>query len=95
MLWLLQVVLARAAVWSGMNVATGAAGFVFGLVPVRMAFVVWRDLDIVRLQKKVVDDMADADELSAQGDIAAEKVDLMRAMMVRGQATAPPEQWRA
>lgn len=54
-------------------------GFLFGLLMSRMAYVVWLDLDIVRLQKAVLIVAAEAEEAKKQGLIANGKIDEMNA----------------
>lgn len=59
------------------------AGGLIALCIVRMAYIVWRDYDIVSLQKKLIDDSADKDALSEASQAAAEKVANMRSAAKR------------
>lgn len=59
-----------------------AAAFLVGLIAgfvafsvVRMGYVVWRDIDIVGLQKTILDKAADEDAVAEQVKIAREKVE--------------------
>lgn len=54
-------------------------GFLLGLLMSRMAYVVWLDLDIVRLQKAVLLATAETEEGKKQALIASEKIDEMNA----------------
>ena len=52
-------------------------GFLFGLLLSRMGYVVWLDLDIVRLQKAVLISSAEAEDGKKQTLTANEKIDKM------------------
>ena len=58
-------------------------GFLVVLSLLRFSYVVWRDLDIVILQKKVIDGMADQDKARENNDRAASKLEKMRQSSVR------------
>lgn len=53
-------------------------GGLIALCAVRMAYIVWRDYDIVKLQKKLIDESADRDALAAAQAEATAKVAAMR-----------------
>lgn len=55
----------------GISISFGA---LFGLLISRMAYVVWLDLDIVRLQRAVILSAAETDSQKKQAAIAAEKI---------------------
>jgi hypothetical protein len=59
----------------------------------RMAYVVWRDYDIVRVQKALVDAAADKEEREAQA--AVEKVADMRETNIRSVPSSAPKAWDA
>jgi hypothetical protein len=50
----------------------------------RMAYIVWRDYDIVRLQKKLIDDSADKEAVDKASAEALSKVAAIREAGVRG-----------
>jgi hypothetical protein len=59
------------------------AGALVGLCGARMAYIVWRDFDIVRLQKKLIDDSADREALDKASQHALSKVASIRASGLR------------
>jgi hypothetical protein len=63
--------------------ATGTVGLLLGLSLARVAYVVWRDLDVVRLQKGLIDKAADNELLAASTEEATKKVENMRAANLR------------
>lgn len=58
--------------------ASALIGFLVVLSVLRFSYVVWRDLDIVMLQKKVIDGMADQEFAAKNAEIAAAKLEKMR-----------------
>jgi hypothetical protein len=86
---------ADAGLWPGWARRIGAGG-VGGLVTLcvaRMAYVVWRDIDIVRLQKRLIDGAASRESREEQGKLAGEKVASIRAAGVRKVEVPPPMAW--
>jgi hypothetical protein len=61
----------------------------------RMGYVVWRDYDIVRVQKALIDAAADKEEQEREAQAAVDKVADMRATNVRGVASPAPKAWDA
>jgi hypothetical protein len=59
----------------------------------RMAYVVWRDIDVVRLQKRLIDNSGVREEAGQQAAIADEKVTSIRAAGVRKVDIPPPQGW--
>jgi len=83
-----------AAFPSWMNRAlSGSIGGLFTLVAVRMGYVVWRDFDVVRLQKTLIDQPGEREEQERQAKVAAQAVETMRAANLRSMPTSPPEGW--
>jgi hypothetical protein len=60
-----------------------ALGALVGLCVARMAHIVWRDYDIVRLQKKLIDDSADRETVDRASEEALSKVANIRASGLR------------
>jgi hypothetical protein len=69
------------------------AGGLIGLCASRMAYIVWRDYDIVRLQKKLIDDSADREAVEKASQEALSKVTSIRASGLRGAPRAEPSAW--
>ncbi|MCC2098285.1 MAG: hypothetical protein KDJ29_15420 [Hyphomicrobiales bacterium] len=72
------------------------AGVVGGLVTLcvaRMAYVVWRDIDIVRLQKRLIDDTASKASAERESTLADEKVAHIRSANLRPIEVKPPKAW--
>jgi hypothetical protein len=59
----------------------------------RMAYVVWRDYDIVRLQKALIDMAAVRDEQDRQDKAAKEKLANIRAAGLMPVGTVEPKSW--
>ncbi len=57
----------------------GAFGFLFGILSGRMGYIVWRDLDIVRLQKAVILSAATEEGAKKEVTAAQEKLAMMSA----------------
>jgi hypothetical protein len=62
----------------GPAVVLGALGAVLGLCISRMAYIVWRDTDIVKLQKKLIDDSADRQAIEKASQDALTTVNAIR-----------------
>jgi MFS family permease len=59
--------------------ALAVGGALLALCVARMAYIVWRDHDIVKLQKKLIDDAADRDALKQSQEEALSTVAAIRA----------------
>ena len=73
--------------------ASGAVGGIWTLSIARMAYVVWRDIDIVRLQKRLIDGTAARDTRDAQGAIAEQRIASIRSAGARKVEVPPPKAW--
>ena len=84
-----------AALWPewARRVASGAVGGLASLSAARMAYVVWRDIDIVRLQKRLIDGTASREALEQQGKLADDKVASIRGTNVRPVEVQTPRAW--
>lgn len=78
-----------------MSLVSSAVGFAFGLTFARMAYVVWRDLDIIALQKTVIDDMAQLEERAANAASAQEKLRQMKEASTGGVEHPSVHDWDA
>lgn len=86
---------ADAALWpeTGRRVASGVVGGLVALSSARMAYVVWRDIDIVRLQKRLIDGSAEKEALEREVGIAAQKVMEFKSANLRRVPIEPPKVW--
>ncbi|MEI6558129.1 MAG: hypothetical protein WCO00_06950 [Rhodospirillaceae bacterium] len=86
---------ADAALWPDWirRVASSAIGGLVSLCAARMAYVVWRDIDIVRLQKRLIDGLALRESNEQQGKLADDKVASIRTANVRPVEVKPPKAW--
>lgn len=86
---------ADAALWpeTGRRVASGIVGGLVALCAARMAYVVWRDIDIVRLQKRLIDGLADKESLEREVGIADQKVMEIKSANLRRVPLEPPKAW--
>lgn len=84
-----------AALWPlwAQHFAAGAVGGLGTLCLARMAYVVWRDIDIVRLQKRLIDGTASRESAEQQGNIANDRVAAIRSASVRKIEVPPPRAW--
>ena len=84
-----------AAAWPEMvrRAVVGAMGGLVTLCAARMAYVVWRDIDIVRLQKRLIDGAASRDSDERERALADEKVASIRSANVRPVEVNPPKAW--
>jgi hypothetical protein len=69
------------------------AGGLIALCATRMGYIVWRDYDIVRLQKKLIDDSADREAIEKASEEAVSKVTSIRGAGLRGASRAEPSAW--
>jgi hypothetical protein len=72
-------------------IVSAATGGVVVLCFARMAHVVWRDYDIVKLQKVLLDEAGERAATEAAAATAATKLQAMRAAGLRGSAAAEPK----
>lgn len=84
-----------AATWPSWarRVAAGAVGGLVTLCAARMAYVVWRDIDIVRLQKRLIDGAATNESFERERALADEKVMEFKAANVRRVPIEKPKAW--
>lgn len=75
------------------RVTSGAVGGLVSLCAARMAYVVWRDIDIVRLQKRLIDETAANESLERERAIAESKVMEFKAANVRRVPVEQPRAW--
>ena len=76
------------------RIVSGSLGGALGLCSARMAYVVWRDIDIVGLQKRLIDGVADKEEGEQQAALADEKVTQLKSANVRPVPIDKPKAWR-
>lgn len=83
------------ALWSETvrRVTAGVVGGLVTLCAARMAYVVWRDIDIVRLQKRLIDGAASKESDERELALADEKVARIRGANVRPVEVKPPKAW--
>lgn len=86
---------ADVALWPdwGQSAASGAVGGLASLCVARMTYVVWRDIDIARLQKRLIDQAADREIDERERALAEEKAANIRAANVRPVKVKPPKVW--
>lgn len=86
---------ADAALWPlwAKRLGAGAVGGLGTLCLARMAYVVWRDIDIVRLQKRLIDGAASRESIEQQGKLADDKVANIRSAGIRKIEVQPPKAW--
>jgi hypothetical protein len=70
-------------IWYGQQGVLAAIGALLGLCICRMGYIVWRDSDIVRLQKKLIDDSADREAIEKASADALSNVTSIRASGLR------------
>jgi hypothetical protein len=75
------------------RVTSGAVGGFASLCAARMAYVVWRDIDIVRLQKRLIDGAAARESNERELALADSKVASIKAAGVRAVEVKPPKAW--
>lgn len=72
---------------------SGTVGCFVSLCVARMAYVVWRDIDIVRLQKRLIDGAASRESGEQERSLADEKVANIRSANIRPVEIKPPRAW--
>lgn len=84
-----------AGFWPGWvdRVVSSSIGALVSLCGARMAYVVWRDIDIVRLQKRLIDETAGRETKGREAAVADEKVANIRAAGLRPVGVQPPKAW--
>jgi hypothetical protein len=75
------------------RVAAAVVGGGATLCVVRMAYVVWRDIDIVKLQRQIIDDSADKDLAEREATAARDKVANIQRANLRRVAQGEPTSW--
>lgn len=75
------------------RVTAGVVGGLVALCAARMAYVVWRDIDIVRLQKSLIDTAASRESADQQSKLAEGRVADIRSAGVRPVEVKPPKAW--
>jgi len=78
--------------WMG-RALSGAIGALLALVGARMGYVVWRDFDVVRLQKTLIDQAGEREEQERQAKVATQAIETMRTANLRPAPTPPPSAW--
>lgn len=86
---------ADAALWPewAREAASGAVGALMTLCAARMSYVVWRDIDIVRLQKQLIDGAAAREADEREHSLAEEKVANIRSANIRPVEVKQPRAW--
>lgn len=86
---------AEATVWPEWvrRATSGVVGGLVSLCAARMAYVVWRDIDIVRLQKRLIDGTAENESLDRERALADGKVMEFKASNVRRVPIEKPKAW--
>ena len=75
------------------QIAAAGVGALGSLCVARMAYVVWRDIDVVRLQKRLIDGLAEKETLEREGAAASNKIADIRSAGVRKIEGPPPKAW--
>lgn len=75
------------------RLASGAIGAGCALCIARMAYVIWRDIDVVTLQKRLIDGTATREQVESEARSADDKVALIRSAGVRKVGIAAPQTW--
>lgn len=75
------------------RLGAGAVGGLVSLCAARMGYVVWRDIDIVRLQKNLIDGTASHEIDERENVLADEKIASIRGANVRRVQVKPPKAW--
>ncbi|MEE3500475.1 hypothetical protein [Acidiphilium acidophilum] len=75
------------------RLVSAVIGGLMALCSARMAYVVWRDVDVVRLQKTLIDDMAIRDANDRERDIAEDRLVRIRSANLRTVESKPPKAW--
>lgn len=72
---------------------SAAWGFFLALACARMAYVVWRDYDVVKLQKTLIDAAGDREEVEKQAKRASETLAEMKSAGLRKVEVRAPRAW--
>ena len=75
------------------RLAAGGMGGASALCIARMAYVIWRDIDVVTLQKRLIDGSAVQEAIRKQEQQADDKIANIRLAGVRKVEVAPPKAW--
>lgn len=75
------------------RITSGSVGWVAGLSAARMAYVVWRDIDIVRLQKQLIDRMASRELREQEVAVANGTIAKIKSAGIRAVEVKPPRAW--
>ncbi|WP_247876971.1 hypothetical protein [Azospirillum brasilense] len=78
--------------WTGRGVSAAVGGLV-ALSISRMAYVIWRDYDIVKLQKVLIDASGVRDKLEAEAKASVQKVADIRSAGLRKIGSGEPQAW--
>ncbi|MCK8788184.1 hypothetical protein M0638_27935 [Roseomonas sp. NAR14] len=73
--------------------ASSFIGALLSLCASRMAYVIWRDYDIVRLQKILIDKAGEKESTENQQKASSEKVVAMKSAGLRRISQEPPKSW--
>lgn len=72
---------------------SAAIGALIGFSISRMGYVVWRDYDVVKLQKVLIDGAGAREELEKQAQEADDKITRIRAAGLRNVVSSEPKAW--
>lgn len=78
--------------WTGRGVSA-AIGALAALSVARMGYVIWRDYDIVRLQKKLIDASGVREKLEAETKASSQRVADIRSAGLRKISSGEPQAW--
>jgi hypothetical protein len=78
---------------SGPTVILGMLGALIGLCISRMGYIVWRDTDIVKLQKKLIDDSADRQAIEKASQDALTTVNAIRSSGLKDNSKPEITSW--
>ncbi len=79
-------------IWAQIG-SSAAIGGCIALCACRMGYVVWRDLDIVRLQKHLIDASAAHDAIEGEAKASVDKIRDIRSAGLRKIAVREPKPW--
>ncbi|PWC36763.1 hypothetical protein [Azospirillum sp. TSO22-1] len=79
-------------IWTTRGVSAGI-GALIALSIARMGYVIWRDYDIVRLQKKLIDASGAREKLEADLKASSEKIASIRSAGLRKTGSSDPKPW--
>lgn len=75
------------------QMVSGSVGGFIALCAARMTYVVWRDIDIVRLQKYLIDGTAEKESAEVEAALADEKVAEIKSAKIRRVPIEQPRAW--